>query len=139
MGVSHYRSQLTNVDFPLCSACLDRIKQENIKSIQIVSFRYRGLTKDKNVGYVLERLIGAMTIQQKMDALKEELTPNNEGEDEEIPESDLDGLSVEEVLFISYLNYSYKRKKIISCSRSNRYVFLWQLLKDKSLTSRMSV
>ena len=28
------------------------------------------LNKDKTVGYVLERLIGAMTVQQKMDSVK---------------------------------------------------------------------
>ena len=47
----------------------------------------RGLTKDKNVGFVLERLIGAMTVQQKMDSLKgakEEISKIDEDQHNEI-------------------------------------------------------
>ena len=43
------------------------------------------MTKDKNVGYVLERLIGAMTVQQKMvqqeQHTTEELSPNGNEEE----------------------------------------------------------
>ena len=35
------------------------------------------------MGYVLERLIGAMTIQQKMDAMKEEMVPHKEGDEDD--------------------------------------------------------
>ncbi|OAO12450.1 hypothetical protein AV274_5804, partial [Blastocystis sp. ATCC 50177/Nand II] len=68
-------SKLTGIDFPLCSTCLEMVKKEHIS----------GLTKDKNVGYVLERLIGAMTVQQKMvqqeQNTMEELSPNGNEEE----------------------------------------------------------
>ncbi|KAK8822234.1 hypothetical protein WA577_005398 [Blastocystis sp. JDR] len=68
-------SKLTGIDFPLCSTCLEMVKKEHIS----------GLTKDKNVGYVLERLIGAMTVQQKMvqqeQNTTEELSPNGNEEE----------------------------------------------------------
>ena len=58
---------------------------------------YRGLTKDKNVGFVLERLIGAMTVQQKMDSLKgakEEISKIDEDQHNEIHKT------VQEVFYI---------------------------------------
>ena len=79
-------SAITHIDFPLCSSCLERVKNERI----------RGLSKDKRVGYVLERLIGAMTIQQKMDSLKEEKEFSTQ--DEEEPQQDeFTSKSVEEL------------------------------------------
>lgn len=48
------------------------------------------------MGYVLERLIGAMTVQQKMDALKEEKSPGTPDE-EEPQDSELALKPVEEV------------------------------------------
>ena len=56
----------------------------------------RVCTKDKNVGYVLERLIGAMTVQQKMDSLKVLTSPKKEEEEskeparEQLPEKEYD-------------------------------------------------
>ena len=55
----------------------------------------RVCTKDKNVGYVLERLIGAMTVQQKMDSLKVLTSPKKEEEESKEPEFSFD--SIEEV------------------------------------------
>lgn len=48
-----------------------------------LSVIYRGLNKDKTVGYVLERLIGAMTIQQKMDSIKGESVIETKEEEEQ--------------------------------------------------------
>lgn len=60
----------------------------------IVIFLSSGSSKEKNVGYVLEHLIGAMTVQKMIDAKKEESTPlpQDESEVAEVAE-----LSVEEV------------------------------------------
>ena len=77
------RSNFTGTDFPLCSACLEAVKKERIKWGKCATLTTSNLTKDKNVGYVLERLIGAMTIQQKMDAMKEELVPHKEGDEDD--------------------------------------------------------
>lgn len=48
------------------------------------------------MGYVLERLIGAMTIQQKMDAMKEEMVPHKEGDEDDTEQET--HLSVDEVI-----------------------------------------
>ena len=55
----------------------------------------RVCTKDKNVGYVLERRIGAMTVQQKMDSLKVLTSPKKEEEESKEPEFSFG--SIEEV------------------------------------------
>ena len=78
-------SRLNGIDFPLCSACLEQTKKEKLKVC----------TKDKNVGYVLERLIGAMTVQQKMDSLKVLTSPKKEEEESKEPEFSFD--SIEEL------------------------------------------
>ncbi|KAK8795884.1 beclin-1-like protein [Blastocystis sp. subtype 4] len=76
-------SHLNGIDFPLCSACLEQTKKEKLKVC----------TKDKNVGYVLERLIGAMTVQQKMDEIKEAISPMKE-EEEEVAEPEFASTAV---------------------------------------------
>ena len=60
----------------------------------ITFFLSSGSSKEKNVGYVLEHLIGAMTVQKMIDAKKEECTPLSQDESEvtEVAE-----LSTEEV------------------------------------------
>ena len=75
---------MTGIDFPLCSSCLEYVKQENIKFWIFVSIIPRGLNKDKTVGYVLERLIGAMTIQQKIDSIKGDAVVDTKEEEDQI-------------------------------------------------------
>ena len=55
------RSNFTGIDFPLCSACLEAVKKERIKWGKCAT----------------------MTIQQKMDAMKEELVPHKEGDEDD--------------------------------------------------------
>ena len=59
-------------------------EEGEIKVCFVCSYNCRVCTKDKNVGYVLERLIGAMTVQQKMDEIKEAISPMKEEEEEDL-------------------------------------------------------
>ena len=73
------------------------------------------------MGFVLERLIGAMTVQQKMDSLKgskEEVSKIDEDQHSEIHKT------VQEVLSISYfIISSYKKKKKSYKAIFNLFVF----------------
>ena len=64
-----------------------------VRSADII-FLSSGSSKEKNVGYVLEHLIGAMTVQKMIDAKKEECTPLSQDESEVTEVADL---PVEEV------------------------------------------
>ena len=71
----------------------------------------RMCSKDKNVGYVLERLIGAMTVQQKMDELKEATSPMNE-DDEDAAEPEFASTSVTDVGMDMNMNSSWKKRRV---------------------------
>lgn len=77
----------------LCLFGTDQEGEAEVRSCGCMSPRV--CTKDKNVGYVLERLIGAMTVQQKMDSLKVLTSPKKEEEESKEPEFSFD--SIEEV------------------------------------------
>ena len=77
----------------LCLFGADQEGEAEVRSCGCMSPRV--CTKDKNVGYVLERLIGAMTVQQKMDSLKVLTSPKKEEEESKEPEFSFD--SIEEV------------------------------------------
>ena len=116
------RSHLTGIDFPLCSSCLEYVKQENIKFWIFVSIIPRGLNKDKTVGYVLERLIGAMTIQQKMDSIKGDAVVDTKEEEDQIRDM---YKSVDEVVTIIGCHLQLKTEK--------------KVLEDKLQTLRVSL
>ena len=72
----------------------------------------RVCTKDKNVGYVLERLIGAMTVQQKMDEMKEAISPMKE-EEEEVAEPEFASTSVDDVLVNIWYQFQLEKEKSV--------------------------
>lgn len=73
-----------------------------------ISVIYRGLNKDKTVGYVLERLIGAMTIQQKMDSIKGESVIETKEEEEQNHDMNK---SVDEVISSANSYFQLKTEK----------------------------
>ena len=75
------------------------------------SYNCRVCTKDKNVGYVLERLIGAMTVQQKMDEIKEAISPMKE-EEEEVAEPEFASTAVADVGIGLHMNNSWRKRKV---------------------------
>lgn len=54
-----------------------------------LSSRSSGSSKEKNVGYVLEHLIGAMTVQKMMDERKEASTPVHQEDEEHVQDAEL--------------------------------------------------
>ena len=87
-----------------------------------LSVIYRGLNKDKTVGYVLERLIGAMTIQQKMDSIKGDAVVDTKEEEDQIRDM---YKSVDEVVTIIGCHLQLKTEK--------------KVLEDKLQTLRVSL
>ena len=93
----------------------------------------RDLNKDKTVGFVLERLIGAMTVQQKMDSVKTEHVAETSQEEEQVINK-----TVNEVVSLPPFHFSYRTRRPLFKRRSSRSAFPSPLSRNKSWTWKRS-